>query len=79
MKDNIVNYLNAMHQAKCMLEQGIIDIKDYKKIESKMAKKYGLNSISLYRQNELISEDVRAIYMIPKGGEEDGNSKETRK
>lgn len=66
MDSNVMNYLNAMHQAELMLKAKIISLKDYGKIEVKMAKKYNLNSLSLFRQNDLIKKKVRAIYMIPK-------------
>lgn len=56
METSVINYLNAMHQAKLMFKEGIIDEKDYSKIEAKMAKKYGLKSTSLLRENELINK-----------------------
>lgn len=54
MESNVFDYLSAMSIAKTMLKKGIISAEDYKKIEARMAKKYGLNSKSLLRQNELI-------------------------
>ena len=55
-----------MHQAKLMFQQGIISHKDYMKFEEKMAKKYNLKPLSLYMQNDLIKNEIRAINMIPK-------------
>lgn len=49
-----INYLNAITQAKIMLSKGLITIKDFLKIESKIAKKYGLKKTNLCRANELI-------------------------
>ena len=66
MEKNIVSYLNSMHQAKLMIQQGIISYKDYLKFEEKMAKKYKLKKLSLYRQNDLIKSEIRAITMIRK-------------
>jgi len=66
MKQNTINYLNAMAQAKLMLKNGIITEKEYLKIEQKMAQKYSLNLLSLYRLNDLILFPFRVIYMIPK-------------
>ena len=70
MESNVISYLNAMHQAKLMLLQGIISYKDYMKVEDKMAKKYKLKKLSLYRQNDLIKSEIRAITMIPKQEED---------
>ena len=66
MEKNIVSYLNSMHQAKLMIQQDIISYKDYLKFEEKMAKKYKLKKLSLYRQNDLIKSEIRAITMIRK-------------
>lgn len=55
MKPEIVKYMNTMHQAKLMLNKGIITTNDYAKIEKQMAKKYNLKNSSLYRQNHLIN------------------------
>ncbi len=56
MEDNVIDYLNAMYQAKLMLKKDIITKKEYLKIEGIMAKKYEINPISLYRQNWLINK-----------------------
>lgn len=54
MKQNEVDYLNAMAQAKAMLKSGLITQKELTEIERKMAEKYNLNNLSLYRANDLI-------------------------
>ena len=40
MKANESNYLNAMIQAKTMVNMGLITEQEYMKIETKMARKY---------------------------------------
>lgn len=74
MKANESNYLNAMIQAKTMVNMGLITEQEYMKIETKMAKKYSLNSLSIYRLNDLILSPFRVINMIPNSKEviEDG-------
>lgn len=75
MRQNEINYLNAMAQANTMLVKGIISSSDYKEIETKMASKYCINDLSLYRAYDLINKPKRVIDMIPNsGGEEDGNN-----
>lgn len=69
MKQNEIDYLNAMAQAKAMLKQGLINEKEYLKIEQEMAQKYTLNNLSLYRLNELLIFPFRAMYMIPNSKE----------
>lgn len=66
MTDNEMNYINAMTQAKIMCIKNIISNEEYLKIELKIAEKYGLNSLSLYRANDLIKEPKRVINMIQK-------------
>lgn len=39
MKQNEIDYLNAITQAKSMLSKGIITFEEYLKIEDRMAKK----------------------------------------
>lgn len=68
MKQDEINYLNAMTQAKHMLSKGIISWEEYLKIEGRMAKKYSLEKTSLYRANDLINTSFRVINMIQKEG-----------
>lgn len=49
--ENITGYHTAMTLAKSMLEKGIISAKDYAHIDTIIAKKYGVNSCSIYRCN----------------------------
>ena len=66
MKRNEIDYLNAIAQAKAMLKRRLINEKEYLKIEQRMAQKYSLNNLSLYRLNELLFFPFRAMYMIPR-------------
>lgn len=66
MKQDEINYLNAMTQAKSMLSKGMITLEEYLKIEGRMAKKYNLEKTSLYRANDLINTSFRVINMIQK-------------
>ncbi len=47
---NICRYKQAMLMAKSMLNNGIISKDDYLKIDEIIAKKYGINLCSIYRQ-----------------------------
>lgn len=49
--NSIYAYSLSMNIAKEMLNRGIISEKDYSKIDKIMAKKYGINSCSLFREN----------------------------
>lgn len=66
MKQDEINYLNAMTQAKSMLSKGMITLEEYLKIEGRMATKYNLEKTSLYRANDLINTSFRVINMIQK-------------
>lgn len=68
MKQNEIDYLNAITQAKSMLSKEMITLEEYLKIEGRMAKKYSLEKTSLYRANDLINTSFRAINMIQKEG-----------
>ncbi len=66
MKQNEIDYLNAITQAKAMLSKGMISWEEYLRIEGRMAEKYNLEKTSLYRANDLINPSFRAITMIRK-------------
>lgn len=66
MKQDEIDYLNAMTQAKSMLSKGMITLEEYMKIEGRMATKYNLEKTSLYRANDLINTSFRVINMIQK-------------
>ena len=48
------DYLASMLQAKRMLAMGILTPEDYAKIDTIIAKKYGISSCSLYRGIDLL-------------------------
>ena len=52
--ERVKNYLSAMNQAEIMLSKKLISRAEYRVIETKMCKRYGINSRSLYRVNEWI-------------------------
>ena len=47
----ICAYKRTMMVAKKLLSDGIITAEEYRKIDTIIAKKYGVNSCSIYRQN----------------------------
>lgn len=66
MKQNEIDYLNAITQAKSMITKRLISWEEYLRIENRMAKKYNLGKTSLYRANDLINSSFRATNMIRK-------------
>lgn len=50
-------YKTSMNQAKTMLEKGFISADDYFEINTILAGKYGLNSCSIFAENELINTE----------------------
>ena len=50
----LTSYKTSLKQAKTMLERGLISADDYAKIDTKLAQKYGINSCSIYAQNNWI-------------------------
>ena len=52
--DSICGYKSAMAQARLMLLKGILTESEYLEIDTMMAKKYGLSSCSLFRENDLL-------------------------
>ena len=76
MKDDLINYIATMVQAKTMLKKGIITSDDYTTIEILMAKKYGLSDKSIFRQYRLTSGPSRVSNMIRKTEVADVNNKD---
>ena len=50
----LFGYKTAMVQAKAMLNKGLVTDDEYGIIETKMCEKFGINSDSLFRENDLI-------------------------
>ena len=55
----LMGYKTAMAQAKIMLAKGLISAEKYSVIETKMCGMFGINSDSLYRENDWIYTDNR--------------------
>ena len=56
---SLVSYKSAMSQAKLMYSKGIITAEEYEIIETKMCEKFGINSCSIFRDNEWINTLLR--------------------
>lgn len=57
--DAVVSYKSAMAQAKELLLRGLLTTEEYGIIETKMCQKYGINSCSIYRDNDWINPPFR--------------------
>ena len=57
--DALTKYKSAMMQAKMMLSKGLITQQEYTIIEAKMCGKFGINSVSLYRDIDWINSAFR--------------------
>ena len=65
-RTNIENYQSSLSIVVSMYKNGLISDKDYLKAESHLAKKYCIKKGSIYRSNNLINSDFRAIYIMQK-------------
>jgi hypothetical protein len=54
-----MDYKASMAQAKIMLSKGLITAEEYSVIETKMCDIFGINSDSLFRENDWIYTDNR--------------------
>ena len=54
MTEQITAYMSAMAQARQMMRQGLITRREYADIDTIMLQKYGLSSVSLFRDIDLI-------------------------
>lgn len=57
--DAVISYKLAMIQAKELLLRGLLTTEEYGIIETKMCQKYGINSCSIYRENDWINSKTR--------------------
>ena len=57
--ENIFHYKNAVYQAQILLSRGVILPKEYAIIDTKLRRKYGINSCSILSENDLIINDYR--------------------
>ena len=63
---NIVCFCTSLAPLKVMERNGVITHAEYLKAEGYLAKKYCIKKDSIYRQNDLIFTQKRAIYIVPK-------------
>lgn len=52
---SFISYKSAIAQAKLMYSKGIITAEENEIIETKMCEKFGINSCSIFRDNEWIN------------------------
>lgn len=62
----LLYYKSALEQAKILLSRGIILPKEYAIIDTKMREKYGVNSCSIFVENDLIINDNRVNIPLTK-------------
>ena len=55
----LMGYKASMAQAKILLSKGLITTEEYSVIETKMCGIFGINSDSLFRENDWIYTDNR--------------------
>lgn len=67
------SYLTSLLVFKNMMIKGILTKEEYIKAENILAKKYCINKGNLYRQNNLILSDFRAIYVLDNKEVQNGN------
>lgn len=67
------SYLTSLLVFKKMMIKGILTRDEYIKTENLLAKKYCINKGNLYRQNDLILSDFRAIYVLDNKEVQNGN------
>ena len=62
-KDNICKYYSSLLLYKKLLFDGEISEQEFDKIENRLAKKYCIKKVSLYRANDLINTPFRVMYI----------------
>lgn len=67
MYKQITSYYSAMAQAKKMLLHGLISAHEYATIDSIMLAKYGISCNSIFRDMDLLCEEVRVNMLHHKG------------
>ena len=63
---HLLYYKSALEQAKIILTRGIILPKEYVINDTKMREKYGINSCSIFVENDLIINDNRVNIPLTK-------------
>ena len=67
MYKQITSYYSAMVQAKQMLSRGLISAREYATIDDMLLAKYGISSNSIFRDIDLLCEEVRVNMSHHKG------------
>jgi len=62
----LLYYKSALEQAKILLSRGIILPKEYAIIDTKMREKYGINSCSIFVENDLIKNENKVNIPLTK-------------
>ena len=65
-KENIIRFCTSLAPLKVMERNGVITHAEYLKAEGYLAKKYCIKKGSIYRSNDLINKNFRAIYKMQK-------------
>ena len=65
MRTNIESYYMSLAPFIAMEKNGIITHSEFLKVEDFLAKKYYLKKHNIYRLNDLINIEKRAIYILP--------------
>ena len=64
-RTNLEKYYASVTILFSLFSKGIIDADDYLKSEEFLAKKHCIKIGNLYRRNDLIKHQTRAIYVVP--------------
>ena len=67
MYKQITSYYSAMVQAKQMLSRSLISAREYATIDAMLLAKYGISSDSIFRDIDLLCEEVRVNMSHHKG------------
>ena len=67
MYKQITSYYSAIFQAKQMLSRGLISAREYATIDGILLAKYGISSNSIFRDMDLLCEEVRVNMLHHKG------------
>lgn len=65
-RTNIECYYNSLSIIKTMKQRGLINDTEFATAEKILAKKHCIKKGSIYRSNNLINSDFRAIYIMQK-------------
>ena len=66
-RTRLEQYLSSMMQFKIMRTKGILTDSDFRKIETVIARKYGLENRNIYRGVDLLCDEFRGMMSYHKG------------